>query len=100
MATNDDAAARVLEANMPINVIAASKGRQFSLESASFGGGVFTSALVDVFEKVDAYDTDGNGALEFTELYRELKRRVVLQTAGQQTPWIARSGLVGNVPLL
>ncbi len=46
------------------------------------------------------YDANANGVLDFDELYRELKRRVVTETGGRQTPWIARSGLVGDVPVL
>lgn len=46
-----------------------------------------------------ATDLDGNGSVELAELYAAVKRDVVLATGGEQTPWIARSGFVGEVPL-
>lgn len=100
-ATNDDAVDSLLAAaEMPINVIAASKGRQFSLEGARFAGGVFTSALTAIFADRHVHDANGSGTLEFSELYRALKQRVVADTQGEQVPWISRSGLVGDAPVL
>lgn len=101
MATNDEAVDSLLAASdTPINVIAASKGRQFSLEGARFAGGVFTSALTGIFSDIAVHDSDGNGVLEFSELYRALKQRVVSETRGEQIPWVSRSDLVGDAPVL
>lgn len=100
-ATNDQAVDSLLASSQaPINVIAASKGRQFSLEGARFAGGVFTSALAGIFSDIAAHDGNGNGALEFSELYRALKQRVVAETQGEQIPWVSRSDLVGDAPVL
>ena len=102
-ATNDGAADALLEAGgSSITVIAASKGRQFSIESPAAGGGYFTQALAAVMAaRADpGIDRDGSGELELDELYLALKRRVVEATGGRQTPWIARSQSVGKAPLL
>ena len=101
MATNDDAVDSLLvSSDDPVTVIAASKGRQFSFEGARFAGGVFTSALTAIFSDILAHDDNGNGVLEFSELYRALKQRVVSQTRGEQIPWVSRFGLVGDAPVL
>lgn len=99
-ATNDDAAAAFLNRNGSIALIAASKGRQFSEEHASLKGGVFTASLRQALTADRAKtDLNGNNAIELSELYGELKRRVVELTEGRQTPWIARNQLRGEVPL-
>ncbi|PSM19363.1 hypothetical protein C7T96_06635 [Nitratireductor sp. StC3] len=102
-ATNDGAADALLEAGgSSITVIAASKGRQFSIESPAAGGGYYTQALAAVMAARGdpGIDRDGSGELELDELYLALKRRVVEATGGRQTPWIARSQSVGKAPLL
>lgn len=100
-ATNDQAVDSLLASSRtPVNVIAASKGRQFSLEGGRFDGGAFTSALAAIFADVPAHDANANGALDFSELYRAVKQRVVADTGGEQTPWVSRFDLVGDAPLL
>ena len=99
--TNDGAAASLLE-RIPsgIVVFSASKGRELSEEAASVGGGVFTSALVDVIARDRArFDANRNGAIEISELYRGVKGAVVADTEGRQTPWIARNQMVGDFAL-
>lgn len=96
--SNDAAFAGLQGAEARIAVIAASKGRQPSLEGAALGGGAFTSALIRALRD-PAADADGNGALELVELYAAVKADVVRATGGRQTPWIARSGFQGEVPL-
>ncbi|MEX0345975.1 MAG: caspase domain-containing protein [Rhizobiaceae bacterium] len=102
-ATNDGAADALLEAAKgSMTVIAASKGRQYSLESPAVGGGYFTTALASIVERRNdpSVDRDGSGTLDLDELYLALKRNVVEATDGRQTPWIARSQVVGKTPLL
>ena len=101
-ATNDGAADALLSAaSGSVTVIAASKGRQYSLESPSAGGGYFTSALASIVSRRNdpAVDRDDSGTLDLDELYLALKRQVVESTGGRQTPWIARSQVVGKTPL-
>jgi uncharacterized caspase-like protein len=99
-ATNDDAVASLLHAHSSMVVIAASKGRQYSIEEATLGGGVFTSVLKRLLATDRAKtDVNGNGAIELSELYGALKRQVVAITKGEQTPWIARNQTLGEVPL-
>jgi len=98
--TNDGAVEELLAKGRNITVIAGSKGRQFSQERSSLGGGVFSSALVAAMSEGFAHaDTNANGVIELTELYAAVKTRVVAETAGQQTPWIARNEMIGEVPL-
>ena len=88
--SNDDATAALLGQKASITVIAASKGRQNSLELGT--GGAFTTALVKaITENRKATDTNNNGAIELAELYGAVKRQVVTTTRGEQTPWIARN---------
>lgn len=80
-----------------IVVLAASKGRQFSEESASVGGGRFSVAFERSLNKRrSASDLDGNGALSVLELYRAVKESVSAETNGRQIPWIARNKIYGD----
>jgi len=98
-ATNDDAVAG-LGAGGNVVVISASKGRQESLERAASAGGLFTSAVVEALTagRADS-DLDGNGTVELDELYARVKSRVVAESGGRQTPWIARNDAPGAIPV-
>ncbi|WP_187970173.1 caspase family protein [Aquibium microcysteis] len=96
--SNDDAVDALLRKDRPIGVLAASKGRQFSYESAGLRGGAFTGAVVAALRSPNT-DLDGNGVVELDELYAQVKAEVVRATDAKQTPWIAQSGFVGPVPL-
>jgi len=98
-ATNDDAVSALMADDLPFAVIAASKGRQLSHEGSRFGGGAFTTAIIRAIDERERADLNGNGVIELSELYGSIKRDVVLATDGAQTPWIARSGFGGEVPL-
>jgi uncharacterized caspase-like protein len=104
--SNDQAVSDLLGGHRaPILVFAASKGRQFSLEDPPgkpprWGGGVFTFALVRSLTDDRALtDSNANGALEISELYRAVKSRVVSETNGEQTPWLVRQDLIGDFAL-
>jgi hypothetical protein len=99
--TNDAAVKSLLErVSSGIVVFSASKGRELSEETTAAGGGVFTSALVEVIAGNRArFDVDGNGAIEISELYRGVKGRVTASTEGRQTPWISRNEMVGDFAL-
>lgn len=101
LATNDDLAGNLLNSSTyPITIVAASKGRQTSIEDSAAGGGLFTRALVEALtEKKAETDADKNGALEASEIYRAIKSRVSRETDGRQTPWLASNRAVGQIPL-
>ena len=83
-----------------LTVFSASKGRELSEENPSIGGGVFTTALTRVIARDRAdYDLNGNGIIEVSELYVWVKRQVVEQTEGRQTPWLARNQMIGDFAL-
>lgn len=97
--TNDEAVSALASQRTPFTVIAAAKGRQSSFEHSNVKGGLFTIAIASAVQSRAATDADGNGAIELAELYREIKRTVVTATKARQTPWLARSEMVGEVPL-
>lgn len=98
-ATNDVAVDDLaLASGAPIVVLAASKGRQFSLEAGGFGGGLFTSALLDVLVE-ERHGQQERVVRDLFQTYSALKPHVVEVSGGKQTPWIARSGMVGSIPL-
>jgi hypothetical protein len=96
-ASNEAASALLLDPTRPLLVLSASKGRQSSLETA--GSGVFTGMMRRLLARPELLDADRNGAIELQELYGSLKRGVQTATAGAQTPWVARNGMVGPVPM-
>jgi uncharacterized protein len=100
-ATNDQAVSSLTAAsNAALIVLAASKGRQESEEMAATGGGVFTQSLARILgpERVKA-DTNGDGLLDVSEIYRAVRQAVVTATQGRQTPWLVRRHVVGDFPL-
>jgi uncharacterized caspase-like protein len=98
--TNDELTGALFKPGTAVTVIGASKGRQYSRESASVGGGIFTASLAEIIRGPrERVDSNRNGVIELSELYAVLKRRVVESTKGEQTPWIARNQMIGEVPL-
>lgn len=98
-ATNDATAGALLAA-MPSNIVilSASKGRELAQETQA--GGTFTRAVIDVIAADRAkHDTNRNGVIELSELYRGVKERVRSLTDGQQTPWFARNQMIGDFAL-
>ena len=87
-----------LAARLPIAVLAASKGRQLSLEGPLHGGGLFTSALLRAL-LTEGPDQAVRDVQDLSQIYSSLKSEVVEASGGTQTPWIARSGMVGAIPL-
>ncbi len=97
-ATNEDAVAQlVTEGGAGIVILSASKGRQFSEELATLGGGRFSVAIEDAVTAGRAKaDSDGNGAVSLLELYRAVKGSVAGGSQGRQIPWIARNQIYGD----
>lgn len=101
LAANDDAVNAVRSA-IPsgLTVLAAAKGRELSAEMSSVGGGVFTTAItLAIGKERDAADTNHNGRIEVSELYRAVKDRVSALRGGHQTPWLARNQMIGDFAL-
>ncbi|MEX3954169.1 caspase domain-containing protein [Paraburkholderia sp. EG287B] len=94
----NDVAATALLGQGSILILSASKGRETSREAQHRGvfAGTMSRLIDQNFKRVD---TNGNGVIELDELYRALKIQVLSETNGTQTPWIARNGLVGPVPI-
>lgn len=83
-------------------VFSASKGRQYSLESPDVGGGfgIFTYALTQSLgSRAKDVDTNSNGFVEFMELVDFVSSYVDNETKGEQTPWLSRKELFGDLPI-
>lgn len=80
-----------------LTIVTASKGRQSSLENASWGGGAFTGGLLSAFKDATAPSTTGPPSIE--ALYASVRRTVSAQTGGRQTPWLRRSEWTGEQSL-
>jgi hypothetical protein len=93
LSTNDDIAAGLVSAAGNVVVFAGSKGREYSLEHASVGGGYFSAAIAEALAKVGEGDKD---VLEASEFYAAVKPTVLSATKGAQTPWIARNRMIGD----
>jgi hypothetical protein len=85
-----------------IIVFSASKGRQYSLESPDIGGGfgIFSYALTQSLgPRAKDVDTNSNGFVEFMELVDFVSSYVDKETKGEQTPWLSRKELFGDLPI-
>jgi len=85
-----------------VMVFSASKGRQYSLESPDIGGGfgVFSYALTrGLGPNSREADVNENGIVEFMELVEYVSLYVDKATMGQQTPWLSRKELFGDLPI-
>lgn len=108
--TNDQVVGGAID-QMPsgLVVLAAAKGREFSLEDPETAQGFFAQALAEVIVG-NAYDRNGNGLVELSELFRGTKSlvssRVQEAQTGvpeedrlSQTPWMARNLMIGDFVL-
>lgn len=96
-ATNDGAVAGLSAVPSSLTILAASKGRQQSIEARSQGGGLFTVALERVLlTERDLHDSNGNGRIEASELAEGLRRIVSAQSEGLQVPWMTKGRIVGD----
>jgi WD40 repeat protein len=85
-----------------VMVFSASKGRQYSLESPDIGGGfgIFTYALTQSLgPRAKEADTNSDGFVEFMELVDYVSHYVHRETNGEQTPWLSRKELFGDLPV-
>ncbi len=91
------------EGRSGVLVFSASKGRQYSLESHDIGGGhgLFTYAILTAMgAEAGKVDRNRNGYIEFLELASYVTHYVDDLSGGQQTPWISRKELFGDLPLV
>lgn len=96
-ATNDGAVAGLSAVPSNIVILAASKGRQQSIEARSQGGGLFTVALERVLlRERDIFDKDSNGRIEASELTEGVSGIVSIQSEGRQVPWMTKGRIVGD----
>jgi len=90
------------EGRSGVMVFAASKGRQSALESPDLGGGfgAFAYAVTQALgPKSKEADLNGNGFVEFMELVEYVGRSVDKETEGEQTPWLSRKELFGDLAM-
>ena len=89
-ATQDAASEQIVAKNPNVTIISASKGKQSSLENQTWGGGIFTTALLEVMKSAKS-SSSTEQALSMEALYANVRRIVVSQTNGRQTPWFRRA---------
>lgn len=98
--TNDGALAGLGALPTNVTILAAAKGRQYSLESTQVGGGYFSVAVERVINSDRSkYDLNSNGRIEVSELANGVKTIVTEQTGGQQVPWMTRGRVIGDYAL-
>ena len=98
-ATNDDLANSLAALGSNLTIFSAAKGRQESQGRREVGG-LFTDAIATVLgENRQVYDTNGNGRIEASELYRGVKALVGEASGGSQTPWMITRRMVGEYAL-
>ena len=100
--SNEDVVSSLItRAGSPIVVLAAAKGRQSSIESKQVGGGLLTAAVADTITQKRTTDAlqQSAGLIALSELYTVVRARVMKETHGKQTPWLARNFLVGEIAL-
>jgi len=100
---NDKHASELMKAmKSGLAVIAASKGRQYSLESTKWGGGhgIFSYTINQILttKKTEA-DLNHNGIIELSELFKNIKYNVLKETNGKQSPWFSTNTIVGEMPI-
>ena len=109
VAMNDQLVSGLQSIEVPMVILAASKGRQVAYEDSQntngkWKGGVFAYALSNLLGSGrQSADKNKNGTLEISEIYSALKSTIVTETStgakGVQTPWLERRNVVGDFPL-
>ena len=109
VAMNDQLATGLQSIEVPMVILAASKGRQVAYEdppntNGKWEGGVFAYALTNLLGGGrQSADKNKDGTLEISEIYSALKSTVVRETAtgvkGVQTPWLERRNVIGDFSL-
>ncbi|MBT8350516.1 MAG: caspase family protein, partial [Deltaproteobacteria bacterium] len=80
----------------------ASKGRQYSFEGPDIGQGAGTFAYAlsqGIGENSSEADVNDDDYVEFMELVEYVKDIVDQETNGEQTPWLSRKEIFGDLPI-
>jgi len=86
-----------------VNIIGASGGAEYAMESAQWNNGVFTSSIIEAIRDKKA-DMDNRGRISVSDLKTYLAKRVPELTGGAQKPSVVAFeqdqdfNLVGNMP--
>ena len=85
-----------------ISIIKCEVPRSGATQPSDIGGGfgIFTYALAQgLGPKSKEADINGNGVVEFMELVDYVSSFVDKETKGEQTPWLSRKELFGDLPI-
>ncbi len=80
-------------------ILAASTGREFSLEHPNWGHGAFTKALLEALEQGKA-DYSGDGTVHLRELDLYVAERVEALTQGEQHPTTQKPSTISRLPVV
>lgn len=72
-----------------INVLAASAGAEFALESGEWQNGVFTASVIEALRGQDGVDANQDGLISVAELAKSVSDVVKKKTGGLQSPTIS-----------
>lgn len=72
-----------------INMLAASAGAEYALETSDVQNGLFTASIIEALREPAWRDCDYNGILSIEELFTAVQESVVKQTGGVQKPSIS-----------
>lgn len=96
-ATNDNIVSNLSGLPTNLTILAASKGRQQSMEARSQEGGLFTVAVERVLlTEREQHDTNDNGRIEAAELAAGVQFIVSTQSEGRQVPWMTKGRIIGD----
>jgi WD40 repeat protein len=82
-----------------IVILAASTGREFSLEHPDWGHGAFTKALIEGLEQGKA-DYSGDGVIDLREMDLYVAERVEVLTQGEQHPTTQKPSTISRFPIV
>lgn len=95
---NTEAIRELASEEYGVVVMAASTGKELSMERKEWGHGAFTKALLEGLEESKA-DFSGDGIIHLRELDQYISERVRTLTDGKQHPTTQRSTTISRFPL-
>jgi uncharacterized caspase-like protein len=94
---NTEAIRELASEEYGVVVMAASTGKELSIERSEWGHGAFTKAIIEGLEKMA--DFSGDGIIHIRELDQYVSERVKKLTKGKQHPTTQRPTTISRFPI-